>query len=102
VLQLARGECRRIASFNWTGGTEDAVAPANPRRVALYIVTPAGGSGWAINPAGSTAGTLFVINSPGNPVHFHVRDYPGMVQLAWVGGGTAGSPIEVWEYQILY
>lgn len=100
VLQLYAGSIELLPDVTWTGGGSDPVAPTDPMRVALYVVPSLGTSPFALGPAGGTLAGLFNGSADPRPVVLHCRDYPGLVQGAWVGSGMIGNMVAVYCYRL--
>jgi len=100
IAQLERGELRPIGIVVWSGGNSDQVAVANPLRVALYIVPQFGAGQYVIGPEGCQIQPSASWLSGPLPTVVHVRDFPGMVQGAWIGSGMVGTSVYVYEYTL--
>ena len=101
VLQLWRGEFRRLPDVVWSGGLVDPVAPANPMRVCLMTWNVDTSNLYAIAPSPGPAFVSAAGSGSPLPASAHVRDYPGATQGAWVGSGVIGTTIGVAEYTLL-
>ncbi len=100
ILQLWGGQLVALPTVTWSGGPADAVAPANPSRVALFLQHSVGAGEFTIAPTPGPCSIPANLSQQPTPYVVHCRDYPGIVQQSWVGTGMIGTQVQVWEYTL--
>lgn len=98
LLQLVNGQSRYLGSFAMDGATAFQIAPPSPLRVAIVCMNTGPNQYAVFGPEGPDYTLMSSSIAPFQPVSFHVRDYPGLVQGAWYAYGMLGGIVGAWEY----
>lgn len=98
LLQLIKGSSRYLGSFAMDSATAFQIAPPSPLRVAIVCMNTGPNQFVVFGPEGPDYTLMSSSIAPFQPVSFHVRDYPGLVQGAWYAYGMLGGIVGAWEY----